>query len=69
MGPYRPLHVYDKKAEEASCRADDRVLAILMLVLGLARLIPALINRESAGTEVTVAGMMVVAAILIGLRR
>jgi len=62
--------VYEEEREEDAGRRDDRALAVLMLVLGLARVVPALCMRESFGTEVTVAVLMLIAAIcmLAGVR-
>lgn len=69
MSPYRPLHT-TREQESRGPEHDDRVLAVLMIVLGLARLVPAIATAEAFGTEATVAAIMLAGglAILVPIR-
>lgn len=67
MDPYRPLHVVDEPTEDVGNDPDDRVLAALLIVLGLARVIPAMCRGEAFGAEVTAAAIMLVGGLGIAL--
>lgn len=63
------MHVA-KRPPEDGADFDDRVLAVLLMLLGLMRVVPAIWLGEGFGAEATVAIMMVTAglAILVGDR-
>jgi hypothetical protein len=44
---------------------EDRVLAVLMIVLGLARVVPAIAIGGTFGTEATIAALMLAAGVAI----
>jgi len=71
--PYRSLYVLDH--EDALARAEDpysheeRALVVLLVVLGLARLVPAVWVGEAFGTEATIAVLMLLLGLSLGLSR
>jgi hypothetical protein len=67
VDPYRPLHVFDDKGDDPRDH-DDHVLAILLIVLGLARVLPTICLGEDFGTEATIASLMLLGGIAIALQ-
>ena len=69
--PYRPLHAADEDTQPPESDPEGRILAGLLIVLGLARVVPALVTGEAFGTEATIASLMLAAGIsmLVPLRR
>jgi hypothetical protein len=67
VDPYRPLHVFDDKGDDPRDH-DEYVLAILLIVLGLARVLPAICLGEGFGTEATIASLMLFGGIAIALQ-
>ena len=55
VSPYRPLHAAKPEPPEDP---EERVLAVLLIVLGLARVVPAIATGETFGTEATIASLM-----------
>lgn len=62
MEPYRPLYVLNECEDHSS--NELRGLAVLVVVLGALRLIPALVGGEAANAEAVVAALMVVAGVV-----
>jgi hypothetical protein len=67
VNPYRPLHTATD--DEPATDPEDRILAAMMIVLGLVRLVPAIATAETFGTEVTIAALIVAAGIAMLVRR
>lgn len=65
MDPYRPLHVVDDEParEDTSLDHEEWVLAVLLIVLGLARVVPAVCAGEAFETEATIALLMLIAGL------
>jgi hypothetical protein len=67
MQPYRPLYVADDEARD-SAAPEDRALAVLLIVLGAVRVVPAIATGETFGAEATVAAIMVVLGVVMSIR-
>ena len=66
MHPYRPLFVSNESRETPS--SELRALAVLLVVLGILRIVPALMREEPAGLEIALATTMLVLGIAILVR-
>ena len=62
MEPYRPLYVLNEREDPPS--HELRGLAVLVVVLGALRVIPALVGGEAANPESVIAAVMVVAGVV-----
>jgi hypothetical protein len=71
VDPYRPLYVAgDVPArEDTSLDHEERALAVLLVALGLARVVPAVCVGEAFGTEATIALLMLIAGLGLVMRR
>ena len=70
MHPYRPLYILDERAHAKDpCDREEHALVVLLVVLGLARLVPALCAREAFGAEATLALLMLVTGLALTGRR
>jgi len=66
MHPYRPLYVVTDTREPPS--QELRGLAVLLLVLGVLRMLPALVRSEGANTETAIAVLMLCAGSVLLVR-
>jgi hypothetical protein len=70
VDPYRPLHVvdYEPAREDDGLDHEEGALAVLLVVLGLARVIPAVCVGEAFGAEATIALLMLIAGLGLMVR-
>ena len=69
MAPYRTTFERPKRYAANAVEDDDRVLAVLLLLIGAIRVAIAVVRHEVFETESTIALFMVVMAIGLLLRR
>jgi hypothetical protein len=66
MEPYRPLYVVNEREDPTA--HELRGLAVLLVVLGALRIIPALVRGETLSTESALATAMLAVGVAIVLR-
>jgi hypothetical protein len=66
MHPYRPLFVSNESRETPS--SELRGIAVLLVVLGILRIVPALMREEPAGLEIALATAMLMLGMAILVR-
>jgi hypothetical protein len=71
VDPYRPLYVVDEERARVddACDHEERALVVLLVVLGLARVVPAVCLGEAFGTEATIALIMLLSGLALLTRR
>jgi hypothetical protein len=71
VDPYRLLYIVDEERApaEGPCDPEERALAVLLVVLGLARVVPAVCAGEAFGAEATIALIMLIAGLGLMVRR